>query len=79
MSSTDLADLDIDPSELQLPQFAPDELLGQSFVRTMDDGRNVCTKILSKIQDLDTKRVLMSSSLLNFMMLRLMKLFFTKC
>jgi hypothetical protein len=56
MLSTDLLDgLDIDPSDLKLLQFSPEELLGQTFVRTMDDGRNVCAKILRKIQDLDTE------------------------
>jgi hypothetical protein len=55
MSSTELAGLDIDPSKLQLPHFSPEEFLGQTFVRTMDDGRNVRAKILCKIQDLDTE------------------------
>ena len=53
MSSTDLAGLDIDPSDMKLPHFSPDELLGRSFVRTLDDGRSFRATILRKIQDMD--------------------------
>jgi hypothetical protein len=55
LSSTDLAGLDIDPSDLKLPQFSPDELLGRSFVRTLDDGRSSRATILRKIQDMDNE------------------------
>jgi hypothetical protein len=32
MSSPDVAGLDIDPSELKLPHFSPDEFVGKFFV-----------------------------------------------
>ena len=53
MSSTDVAGLDIDPSELKLPRFSPDELVGKVFVRSLDDGKNYRAKVVRKIQDHD--------------------------
>ena len=53
MSSTDVAGLDIDPSELKLPRFSPDELVGKIFVQSLDDGKNNRAKVIRKIQDHD--------------------------
>jgi hypothetical protein len=53
MSSTDVAGLDFDPSELKLPRFSPDELVGKDFVRSLDDGKNYHAKVVCKIQDHD--------------------------
>jgi hypothetical protein len=53
MSSADVAGLDIDPSELKLPRFSPDELVGKVLVRSWDDGKNYHAKVVRKIQDHD--------------------------
>jgi hypothetical protein len=53
MSSTDVAGLDIDPSELKLPRFSPDELVGKAFVCRLDDGQNYRAKVIRKIMDHD--------------------------
>jgi hypothetical protein len=53
MSSTDVAELDIDPSELKLPRVSPDELVGKVFVRRLDDGKNYQVKVVRRIQDHD--------------------------
>jgi hypothetical protein len=38
-SASDLSGLDIDPPNLKSPHFSPDDLLGLTFIRDMDDGR----------------------------------------
>jgi hypothetical protein len=53
MSTTDLAGLDIDPSELTLPQFSSDELVVKVFVRGLDDRNNYRAKVVCKLQDHD--------------------------
>ena len=50
-STTDLSDLDIHPSDLKMPRFSPDELIGKSFVRTIDDDTSYKATVLRKIQD----------------------------
>jgi hypothetical protein len=50
-STTDLAGLDINPSDLKMPRFSPDELIGKTFVRTLEDGNNYKATVLRKIQD----------------------------
>ena len=50
-STTDLAGLDINPSDLKMPRFSPDELIGKTFVRTLDNGNNYKATVLRKIQD----------------------------
>jgi hypothetical protein len=52
-SSTDVARLGIDPSELKLARFSPDKLVGKVFVRSPDYGQNYCAKVFCKIQDHD--------------------------
>jgi hypothetical protein len=37
---TDAFDFEIPPPSLKLPCFSPNELLGKSFVRTLDDGKS---------------------------------------
>jgi hypothetical protein len=51
-SHTDSIEMDIPTSLLKLPSFSPDELLGKTFVRTLDDGRSYRATIVRKIQDL---------------------------
>jgi hypothetical protein len=54
-STTDPAGLDINPSDLKMPQFSPDEFLGKTFVRTLDDGNSYKATVLRKIQDHDAE------------------------
>jgi hypothetical protein len=44
-SASDLSGLDIDSPDLKLPHFSPDELLGLTFVRDMDDGSKLRAKV----------------------------------
>jgi hypothetical protein len=56
LSSTDLAGLDINPSDMKLPRFSPDELMGRrTFIRQLDDSTSYRAKILRKIQDNDAE------------------------
>jgi hypothetical protein len=54
-SHTDNIALDIPPSSLKLPRFSPDELLGKTFVRTLDDGQSYRATVVRKIQDHDAE------------------------
>jgi hypothetical protein len=54
-STSDLAGLDINPSDFKMPQFSTDELLGKTFVRKLDDGTSYRATVLHKIQDLDAE------------------------
>jgi hypothetical protein len=52
-SASDLTGLDIDPPNLKLPHFSPDELLGLTFIHNMPDGRKVRASVARKIRDDD--------------------------
>ena len=52
-SISDIIANDIDPTEVKVPQFSPDELMGLSFLRTLDDGQVVRAQIVKKINDFD--------------------------
>jgi hypothetical protein len=52
-SASDLSGLDIDSPDLKLPHFSPDELLGLTFIRDMDDGSKYRAKVARKIVDND--------------------------
>ena len=52
-SVSDIIAKDIDPTEVKVPRFFPDELLGLSFLRTLDDGQVVRAQIAKKINDFD--------------------------
>ena len=39
----------LDSSELKLPKFSPDELMGLTFIRELEDGQKVRAKIVRKI------------------------------
>ena len=47
--------LDVNPSNLELPKFSPDELLGLSFLRDTDNGHRIQAKVTRKILDRDAK------------------------
>jgi hypothetical protein len=51
MSSTNVAGLVIDPSELKLPCFSPDKLMGTVFVQSLDDGKNYLATVVCKTQN----------------------------
>jgi hypothetical protein len=53
MSSSDVAGLKICPSDLKLPKFLPDELMGITFLRELDDGQTYRAKVARKIMDKD--------------------------
>jgi hypothetical protein len=55
MSSTDLSGLEINPFDLKLPRFSPDELMGRTFLRQLHDGQKYHAKIHQKIQDNDAE------------------------
>jgi hypothetical protein len=38
-----------------MPRFSPDELIGKTFVLTLDDGNSYRATVLHKIQDLDAE------------------------
>jgi hypothetical protein len=44
-----------DTSSLQLPKFSPDNLIGKTFVREMDDGNTYRAQIIQKILDCDAE------------------------
>jgi hypothetical protein len=52
-AASDMTGLDIDPPDLKLPHFSPDELLGLTFIRDMPDGRKFRAFVARKILDND--------------------------
>jgi hypothetical protein len=40
-------------SSLRLPKFSPEELIGKTFTRTMDDGKSYHATVIQKIHDND--------------------------
>jgi hypothetical protein len=52
-SASDLSVLDADSPDLKLSHFSPDELLGLTFIRDMDDGSKDRAKVARKIVDND--------------------------
>ena len=54
-SSNDIAGSPANQSELKLPKFSPEELIGQSFIREMDDGQNYGARVVRKIIDKDAE------------------------
>jgi hypothetical protein len=52
-SASDMTGLDLDPPDLKLPHFSPDELLGLTFIRDMPDGRKFRASVARKILDND--------------------------
>ena len=55
MSATDIAECDIDISDLKLPRFSPDELIGKLFVRDLEDGKSYRARVVRKIMDQDAE------------------------
>jgi hypothetical protein len=73
ISSTDVAGLDIDPSELKLPRFSPDELVGKVFVQSPDDGKIYCAKVVRKFKIVMRTVTRALSFWLNLVMVNMMK------
>ena len=44
VSTSDLVAPGVDSSEVELPKFAPDELIGRTFLRDTPDGQRVCAQ-----------------------------------
>jgi hypothetical protein len=51
MASSDIAGLDINPSDLKIPCFSPEDFIGKLFVRDLDDGNSYRAKVVCKIID----------------------------
>ena len=47
--------LEVDPTDLKLPLFSPDDLLGLTFLRQMEDGQTMRAKVVRKIRDTDSE------------------------
>ena len=45
----------IDPNNVNLPKFAPDELVGRTFLHDTGNGERVRAEIVKKIEDLDAE------------------------
>ena len=45
----------VDPSDIELPKFAPEELLGLTFLHETDSGERIRAKITRKIMDRDAE------------------------
>ena len=52
-SASDLSGLDVDSHTLKLPHFSPDELIGLTFIRDMDDGSKYRATVARQIVDTD--------------------------
>ena len=50
-NSSDLTNIPLDPSLLQLPSFSPEQLLGQTFTRTYDSGNIYKATVVKRIND----------------------------
>ena len=48
-------DIGIDPSQLEIPKFSPNELLGLTFLRDTEDGERLRAKVTRKIMDRDAQ------------------------
>ena len=46
--------LGIDPTDLKLPLFSPDELVGLTFLKPTEDGQTLRAKVVRKIRDQDS-------------------------
>jgi hypothetical protein len=53
MSAKDIAAIAAEPSDLLLPEFSEDELLGQTHLREMEDGQWMRARVSRKTQDVD--------------------------
>ena len=52
-SASDLSGLNVDPPNLKLPHFSPDELVGLTFIHDTADGQKFRAKVARKIVDHD--------------------------
>jgi hypothetical protein len=51
MFSADISGLNIDPTALKLPKFSPEELMGQTFIRTDKNGNHCTARVVRKITE----------------------------
>jgi hypothetical protein len=47
--------LQVDPTDLKLPLFSPDDLLGLTFLKQTEDGQTIRAKVVRKIRDNDSE------------------------
>jgi hypothetical protein len=55
MSANDISAIAVEPSDLSLPEFSPDELLGQTHLRDMEDGQQMRARVSRKTMDTDAE------------------------
>ena len=53
MSTNDIVAITIETSDLSIPVFSLDELLGQTYLQEMDDGQQMQARVSRKILDMD--------------------------
>ena len=54
-NSTDLTNLHLDPTLLQLTSFSPEQLIGKTFTRTYDPGNTYKATVVKRISDFHAK------------------------
>jgi hypothetical protein len=62
MPSSDIAGLDMNPLDLKLPRFSPEELIKKLFVRDLDDSHSYRAEVDRKIIDHESKIMQISNS-----------------
>ena len=55
LSTNDIAGDQVSQSRLKLPKFSPEELIGRTFIRDMDDGQKYRARVVQKILDKDAE------------------------
>jgi hypothetical protein len=55
MFTKDIAAIAMEPSDLSLPEFSPDELLGQTYLKDMENGQRMRARVSQKIMDTDAE------------------------
>ena len=58
MSKQDIAATGVEPSDLLLPEFSPDELLGQTCLGEMEDGHRMRARVSRKMMDADAQPII---------------------
>jgi hypothetical protein len=71
-NSSDIAGVNVDPSELKLPYFTPDELLIRTFLHEVD-GQRMRARVVWKVMDNDAHKIKTSSFCSRLVLVSLMK------
>ena len=52
----------IDPTKIKLPKFSPEDLMGMTFLRKLDDGQVVRAEVIKKLDTFELKTIRTCSS-----------------